>query len=93
MIQDLHLSPRAQAHCYALGLLVALTLGTLAMIGLVVAAFWLLIQFCALLLSSTLEACSAIGGTFASADPLVKFLILASVAYIVYRVVRRVWRH
>lgn len=85
-------SMKMQAHIFASGLLILLTLGTLAAVALCLAALWLLVQAAALLLTSTVEACSAIAATYTAADPLVKFFILASLATLAYRAGRRMLR-
>lgn len=91
ILQDIW-SPQRQAHVFAVGALVIITLGTLATIALCIAALWLLVELATLLLTVTVEACATIGQTFTAADPLVKFLILASIAYIVYRGFKRMVR-
>jgi hypothetical protein len=92
IFQGFQLSPQRQAHIYASGFLAIITLGTLALIALCIAALWALVELASLLLTATVEACSSIGATYAAADPLVKFLILASLAYLGYRVGRRLLR-
>ena len=91
-LHDSFLSPRRQAHIYASGFLVLLTLGTLAAIGLCLAALWLLVELTMLLLISIIECCSAIGTTYAAADPLVKFLILVAIGAVFYYAGRRLLR-
>lgn len=93
MILRTHINPQRQAHIYASGLLALLSLGTFALIAVCIAAFWLLIQFALLALQSIVECSHAIGTTFQSADPLVKFLMLLACGFVVYRVARRFnWR-
>lgn len=89
--QDI-LRPQHQAHIYATGLLAIITLGTLALIGLCIAALWFLVELVQFLLIAIVESCATIGQTFSTADPLVKFLILASLAYIGYRIGRHLLR-
>lgn len=91
-IHDIYLTPQRQAHIYASGLLTILTLGTLATIAACLAAIWGVVELAALLLTATVEACATIGTTFAAADPLVKCLVLAGLAYIAYRAGRRMMR-
>lgn len=91
ILQDV-ITPQRQAHIYASGLLTIITLGTLGAIAACIAAIWAVVELAALLLTVTVETCSTIGSTFAAADPLVKFLILAGLAYITYRAGRRIAR-
>lgn len=92
VFRGLPISVKQQSHIYAMGFVSLITLGSLALLGLIFAAFWLLIQFLSLLLASIVEACNAISLTFTTADPLVKFLILFVIGVAMYRVVRKVWR-
>lgn len=92
ILQDLHLTPQRQAHIYATGLLTIITLGTFAVIAACLAALWLLVELATLLLTAMVEACNTIGQTYASADPLVKFLILVALGFVVYRAGRRLLR-
>ncbi|HVU68017.1 MAG TPA: hypothetical protein VHD63_12840 [Ktedonobacteraceae bacterium] len=91
-MHHLHLTPQRQAHIYATGLLTILTLGTLAAIGACLAALWALVELATLLVTSIVECCSLFGQTYASADPLVKFLLLVALGFVIYRVMRKVWR-
>lgn len=94
MLQDLHsyLTPQRQAHIYATGLMTIVALGTISLIALCLAALWLLIELATLIVQSVVECLTTIGTTYASADPLVKFLILVGIGFVVYRLVRKVWR-
>lgn len=94
MLQDLHsyLTPQKQASVYATGLMTILALGTLSLIALILAALWLFVQLAALILQCVVECLTTIGYLYASADPLIKFLILVSVGFVVYRLVRKAWR-
>lgn len=91
-MKNIHLTASSQAHVFASGLLILLTLGTLAAIALCLAALWFLAELAALLLTTTIECCSTIAATYTAADPLVKFLILASLAIIAWRAGRQVLR-
>ena len=86
------LTAQRQAHLYASGFLAIITLGTLALIALCIAALWALVEVAALLLTATIETCAAIGSTYVAADPLVRFLILAGISYITWRAGRRMLR-
>lgn len=86
------LTAQRQAHIYATGLLAIITLGTLALIGLCFVALWFLVELAQLLLTAIAESCAIIGQTFTTADPLVKFLILVSLAYLTYRAGKHVLR-
>lgn len=88
MFQDLHITPKQQANIFATGFLVIITLGTLASIGLCIAALWLLVELGQLLLTAIIECCQSIGATYQAADPLVRFLILVSIGFVVYCIVR-----
>jgi hypothetical protein len=85
ILQDVHLTPQRQASIYAQGLLILLALGTLTAIGLCIAALWLLVEVIQLLLTAIVEACTTIGATFQAADPLVKFLLLVAIGFVLYR--------
>lgn len=92
MLSDFHLTPQRQAHVYAAGLLTIITLGTFAVIAACFVALWLLVELATLLLTATVEACNTIGQTYASADPLVKFLLLVAIGFVVYHAGRRLLR-
>lgn len=88
---DLPLSPARQAHIYASGMLTIITLGTLALIAACFAALWLLVEMATLIFTAIVESCALIGQLYTSADPLVKFLILLSISYASYRLIRWRW--
>ena len=69
-----------------------LTLGTFAAIGACLVALWGLVELATLLLTATVEACNTIGQTYTVADPLVKFLILVAIGFVMYHAGRRVLR-
>lgn len=89
--QDI-LTPQREASLWATTLLVTISLGTLALIALVFVALWLLVELAQLLLTATVEACNTIGATYASADPLIKFLLLVALGFVVYRAGQRLLR-
>lgn len=89
MLQDSLLSPTRQAHIYAAGFLTILTLGTLATIALCLASIWFLVELAQLLLAAIVESCSTIAATYTAADPLVRFLMLVAIGYLIYSVGRR----
>lgn len=89
---NIRLTAKSQAHCYAMGFITLFTLGTLALIALLFAAFWLLVQLVAIFLAGIIEACNAIGSTFQAADPLVKTILLIAIGALIYQIVRKVWR-
>lgn len=92
MLDDLHLTSQKRASLFATGFLVVLTLGTFAVIGLCIAAFWLLVEVCSLLLQVTIETLSTIGQTYGEADPMIRFLLLVAIGYVLYRLGRHIFR-
>lgn len=88
----LQMSPSMQAHCYAIGRLAIIVIGTAGVIAACLAALWLVFQIAALILVSIVECCNLIGSLYSGADPLVKLLVLACVAVAMYRVVPRALR-
>jgi len=92
ILHGLPLTPQRQAHIYATGFLTIITLGTFAVVAACLAALWAVVELATLLLTSIVECCSTIGATYTAADPLVKLLILASLAYVTYRVGRHMLR-
>lgn len=84
---------RQQAYVYRSGLVALLSLGTLSLLALCLAACWLLFRFVLLAFQSMLECGQAIDNTFQAADPLVRFLMILAVGFVLYRIVRRFnWR-
>ena len=92
LLSALNSTPQRQAHIYATGFLVILTLGTLAAIAACLIAIWAVVQFATLLLTSIIESCTMVGQMYASADPLVKFLILVAIGFLIYQAGRRFLR-
>jgi glycopeptide antibiotics resistance protein len=91
ILQSIHLNPRN--HATVSGMAVLLTLGTFALVALCIAAFWLLLQFVLLAFQSMVECGNAIESTFQSADPMIRFLMLLAIGFVLYRIVRRFnWR-
>lgn len=89
---DTVLTPRQQAHLYASGALTIIILGTLALFALCLVALWAVVELAALLLQSALECLTTVGATYASADPLVKFLILVGIGAVLFYLARRFLR-
>lgn len=61
-------------------------MGVVSCVVLVLALLWFLVHFVLLTLQAFIETLSIIGATYTAADPLVKFLFLAAIAYGFYRV-------
>jgi len=92
ILQDLHLTPQRQAHIYATGLLTILTLGTFAVIAACFAALWGVVELATLALTAIVEACNIIGQTYASADPMIRFLLLVALGLVAYKIGRGLLR-
>lgn len=92
MLQNLRFQPKAEANIFAMGLTTIFILGTLALIAVCLICAWLVFQLAVLILSSIVESASLIATTYMAADPLVKFLILLAIGYVLYRLTRKVWR-
>lgn len=91
MIQNIRLDPRN--HVYVSGLVALLTFGTFGLLATCIAALWLLFQFVLLAFQSMVECGNAIAATFQAADPLIRFLMILAVGFVLYRIVRRFnWR-
>lgn len=82
---------RAFAYAQVSGVLTIMFLGMAAAAALVIGAIWLLAQVALLALQSLTECISTIGSTYQGADAFTRFLILVSIGYVVYRVLRRVF--
>lgn len=89
---DTILTPKRQRHIYATGALTIITLGTCALFALCLVALWAIVELAALLLQSVLECLITVGAAYASADPLVKFLILVGIGAACYYLARRFLR-
>lgn len=89
ILQDLHITPRQEAAVLTTGLLTVLFLGILACIAVIFAALWATVQIATLLLTSVIEALTSVGTTYQSADPMIRFLLLVTIGYIVWRAMRR----
>lgn len=89
---NLRFSPQRAAHIYATGATTIILMGTLGCIAACLAAIWALVALAQLLLTGIVETSSAIGGIYAAADPMVRLLLIAGIAYVVYRTTRRAWR-
>ena len=89
---NFQLSPQRQAAVYSGALTLTFTLGVLALITLVFTALWAVIQFVSLLLTSIIESLQSLDQLYVSADPFVKFLVLAGIGFVVWLIVRRMRR-
>jgi hypothetical protein len=84
------LTPRQQASIAAIGLITVVSVGVTTCIMLVLALLWLVVHLALLTLQAFVETLSAIGTTYAAADPLVKFLLFVALGVVMYRVYRKV---
>ncbi len=67
------------------GYMAIVVMGILSCIALLFAALWLLVQFCFLVLASMIEVLQTIGALYAASDPLIRFFVLVSIGYALYR--------
>jgi hypothetical protein len=77
---------RVQGLVIGLGLLTFVSVGVAACLALVVVVFWLAVQVVLYLLQAVVETFSSIGLIWVNADPFVKVVILAGLAYGGYRI-------
>lgn len=84
-------TPRQQASIAAIGLVTVVSMGVAACIVIVLALLWLVVHLALITLQAFIETLSTIGATYAAAaDPLVKFLLLVAIGYVMYRVYRKI---
>ena len=83
-----NISPQRQALAITSGISLIFFFGIAAALALAIGVVWALAQLLLLALESIVECMNAIGATYAGADPLVKFLLLVSIAYVAYRAAR-----
>lgn len=89
MMSPLNFTPKQTAAAASAGMLTILILGSLAAFTLVIGAFWIVVQVATLAMTSIVEALGSIGATYQAADPMIRFLILISIGYVLYRVGQR----
>jgi ABC-type Co2+ transport system permease subunit len=82
---------RVQALSATVGLVTFVFVGVAACLALVVGACYLAVSFVLLILQALVEVFGSLAATWAGADPLLKVIILAAVAYGGYRLYRS-WR-
>lgn len=88
MLQDL-LTAQKQASIFATGLLLLLSLGTLASIALIIVALWAVVELLTLAIQSIVECLTTASNLFTSSPDLVKVLLLAIVGVVAYWLIRR----
>jgi hypothetical protein len=81
---------QGQFTVFAIGLMTFVCVGMAACIGLVVVAFYLVVQLVLLLLQLIVETFSSIAALWAASDPFTKVLILAILGLAAYRLYQ--WR-
>lgn len=88
-MQILHSVPgntsRQEVAVSTIGLLVVMVIGVCASIALVLFLLWGTCQLLLLAVQSSIEALSVIGTLYATSDPFIKFCLLVSIGYIIYR--------
>lgn len=74
-----------QAAAITAGYMLVIFLGIAAIVAIVLGCLWAIAQLFLLVLQCVIECLSTIGTTYQAADPLVKFLILVAIGFLVYR--------
>jgi len=80
---------RVQALAITVGLFTFVSVGVAACLALVVGVFYFVVSFVLLVLQAVVEVFGSVGATWVNADPLLKVLILAAIAYGGYRLSRK----
>lgn len=82
--QSIPFTPRQRASIALVGLATIVTIGVTACVAIILALLWLIVHIGLLTLQAFIETAGAIATLYATADPLIKFL-LPYAAYRVYR--------
>lgn len=77
--------------CYipAIGFVTVAIVGIAGCLALALGALWLVAELCLLVLQVVIECFTTMSTLYSQSDPLIKFVLLVTIGYVIYRAGRR----